>query len=291
MNAKVFEDGFLRIASRIKEVGNRRSALYKRRFTGAKGIGRLAAHKLAKRVRITSVPDPNGIPGDSDAIIATIDWHMIEQCETLEEASRKNAVTVDPIDTGDQVGTKIVLTDLRRKWTPAQRTHVIREINAFQPPKILVEVPKEIHSDNLLFGAPRIRDVSSKNRDPGFEVTLLGDFEVGEEYWTAVAHAADWILEIESTAEPMPMVRYLITPTIACKRSLPEVTQHRYKWDNPPVEVMPKLAARILYSRGLRRFQKRSTCMGGRQCRCEGIHGGLSRVLAIRRSRKRLVGN
>src|SRR5437868_7076372 len=45
MNAKVFEDGFLRIASRIKEVGDRRSPLFKRRFTGAKGIGRLAAHK------------------------------------------------------------------------------------------------------------------------------------------------------------------------------------------------------------------------------------------------------
>jgi hypothetical protein len=56
MNAKVFEQGFLRIASRMKEVGDRRSPLYKRRFTGAKGIGRLAAHKLAKRVRITSVP-------------------------------------------------------------------------------------------------------------------------------------------------------------------------------------------------------------------------------------------
>ncbi len=45
MTADVFEDGFLRIASRIKETGNRRSAYYKRRYTGAKGVGRLAAQK------------------------------------------------------------------------------------------------------------------------------------------------------------------------------------------------------------------------------------------------------
>src|ERR1700730_18611641 len=38
MGPKEFEQGFLRIASRIKEKGNRTSLLYKRRFTGAKGI-------------------------------------------------------------------------------------------------------------------------------------------------------------------------------------------------------------------------------------------------------------
>src|SRR5262249_39546063 len=42
MQAKQFEDGFLRIASRLKEQGARESKRFKRRFTGAKGIGRLA---------------------------------------------------------------------------------------------------------------------------------------------------------------------------------------------------------------------------------------------------------
>src|SRR5207244_841758 len=45
MTPERFKEGFLRIASRLKESGDRHSARYRRRFTGAKGIGRLAAHK------------------------------------------------------------------------------------------------------------------------------------------------------------------------------------------------------------------------------------------------------
>jgi hypothetical protein len=46
MDVKTFSEGFLRIAARTRDTGNRRSILFKRRYTGAKGIGRLAAHKL-----------------------------------------------------------------------------------------------------------------------------------------------------------------------------------------------------------------------------------------------------
>src|SRR5215210_2763803 len=38
MSRKEFETGFLRIASRTKEAGNRRSPVYQRRYTGAKGV-------------------------------------------------------------------------------------------------------------------------------------------------------------------------------------------------------------------------------------------------------------
>src|SRR4051794_30439220 len=48
MDESRFVNGFLRIASRFKEEGARRSESYRRRYTGSKGIGRLAAHKLAK---------------------------------------------------------------------------------------------------------------------------------------------------------------------------------------------------------------------------------------------------
>jgi signal transduction histidine kinase len=256
MNATIFEQGFLRIASRIKEQGERRSPLYKRRFTGAKGIGRLAAHKLAKRLRITSVPDPRLVPDSENAISAMIDWSKIESYETLEEAGKSDAVTIDEIDAEDQVGTRILLTDLRRKWTPAERTRVIREINAFQPPKILVAVPDEVHDDKLLFVKPRIRDVLNKGHDPGFEVRLLGEFDVGDEYWDAVAQAADWILEIKTTADPEPFVHYLVTPTLTCKRTLPNAEQHRLKWENPTIEVLPSLTARILIREGSGGFKK-----------------------------------
>jgi hypothetical protein len=48
MSPQQFREGFLRIASRLKDAGQRKSARFRRRYTGAKGIGRLAAHKLAK---------------------------------------------------------------------------------------------------------------------------------------------------------------------------------------------------------------------------------------------------
>ncbi|HET6880582.1 MAG TPA: ATP-binding protein, partial [Pirellulales bacterium] len=215
MNASMFEQGFLRIASRVKEQGDRRSSLYKRRYTGAKGIGRLAAHKLAKRMTVVSIPDRNAIRDDLTPISASINWNKIEACETLEQAGATDAVAVEAVEADNGVGTDILLTELRRKWTPSERTRVIREINAFQPPQILVDVPQDIPSNKLLFATPRVRDVRGKTRDPGFEVHLLGDFDVGEEYWHVVASAADWILEIESSPDDAA-VRYLITPTRTC---------------------------------------------------------------------------
>src|SRR4051812_42145709 len=44
MTPEQFGTGFLRIASRLKDEGARKSPKYRRRYTGAKGIGRLAAH-------------------------------------------------------------------------------------------------------------------------------------------------------------------------------------------------------------------------------------------------------
>src|SRR5436309_1726365 len=58
MSSAQFNTGFLRIASRFKEEGERRSVLFGRRFTGEKGVGRLAAHKLARFMRIDSFPNP-----------------------------------------------------------------------------------------------------------------------------------------------------------------------------------------------------------------------------------------
>src|SRR5215213_2359663 len=43
MTEDEFESGFLRVASRTKEIGERRSPEFQRRYTGAKGIGRLVA--------------------------------------------------------------------------------------------------------------------------------------------------------------------------------------------------------------------------------------------------------
>src|SRR2546426_4863947 len=82
MDRSVFENGFLRIASRVKERGDRSSPRFGRRFTGAKGIGRLAAHKLAKILEITSTKWGKR-PGPRESMKARIDWEEVESKETL----------------------------------------------------------------------------------------------------------------------------------------------------------------------------------------------------------------
>ncbi len=88
MTHEQFTDGFLRIASRLKDEGERRSERFKRRFTGAKGVGRLAAHKLATLLRVTSIPRISGEQG----IDAMIDWDVVEQYETLDQLEGKGAI-------------------------------------------------------------------------------------------------------------------------------------------------------------------------------------------------------
>ena len=62
MTEAQFRKGFLRIAARGKEEGERRSPVFKRRYTGAKGIGRLAAHKLAELLSVYSVRGVTAVP-------------------------------------------------------------------------------------------------------------------------------------------------------------------------------------------------------------------------------------
>src|SRR4051812_7526800 len=76
MSFETFRDVFLRIAGRSKEAGGRRSTRYPRRFPGAKGIGRLSAHKLAHELNIRSTPaHPPG--RQMSGVQATIRWDAI----------------------------------------------------------------------------------------------------------------------------------------------------------------------------------------------------------------------
>src|SRR5690606_30722887 len=73
MTPTQFEQGFLRVASRMKDDGERLSGRLRRRYTGAKGIGRLAAHKLARLLEVQSISDGEN-DGNVAAVQARIDW-------------------------------------------------------------------------------------------------------------------------------------------------------------------------------------------------------------------------
>jgi hypothetical protein len=186
MNKEQFMRGFLRIASRFKSETDVRSPRFQRRYTGAKGIGRLAAHKLASFIEIDSIPYLylHGSEKDYRSIQATIDWNEVEAHSTLDSVAGTGAITLllgVPPTTEQSSGTTITLRHLRRKWTPGERTRFMAEVTSFTPPAVLIDLPKGVLPQRLLFEQPAIRD--SKENGTVFNLELSGDFETGEGYW------------------------------------------------------------------------------------------------------------
>jgi hypothetical protein len=158
MSRGEFEEGFLRIASRQKETRERRSQILERRYTGAKGIGRLAAHKLARIIEITSsrwngtLPrhgKPSALRSLPKSLEASINWDKVESKRTLDEIDGTDAISIDDVSQPNSfsAGTTITLRRLRRSWTPAEHARFMEEVQAFQPPPALVNpIPKQVVS-------------------------------------------------------------------------------------------------------------------------------------------------
>ena len=250
MRPRLFERGFLRIASRTKEHGLRRSRRFGRRFTGAKGVGRLAAHKLARNLQLRSVAWRPSSTSCHLGVDASIDWDIVESYETLDELADSAAINVRPFlaDSPAPSGTKITLRRLRRSWTPEERERFMTEVQTFAPPTVLSEpLPSTAVADPLLFTKPLIRDVTGA--DPGWRVRLEGEFEPGESYWQALAASAAWLLEIDCRTDP-GVVRYCITPNRKTQARLSNANTERFELPHPNPNVGPFFQARILIRKG-----------------------------------------
>lgn len=264
MTEDQFVNGFLRIASRLKEEGPRLSKRFGRRFTGAKGIGRLAAHKLAHLIQIHSIPFEEQATNERKAVDAIIDWDAIEKQPTLDDLGN-DAVILDtlPVSKNARNGTQIKLERLRRKWTPVERTRFLSEVETFEPPSALISIPRGVLTKRLLFDEPKIRE--SSNRDPGFKIKLEGDFEVGEDYWQNLAQAASWIIEIDATnegANGKGVVHYTIAPTVRTAKQNPYATRRDFQVDHPEPDSGPFFQSRILVREGSEGSKQFRTWMG-----------------------------
>ena len=252
MNAETFEKGFLRVASRLKEQGERRSALFQRRYTGAKGIGRLAAHKLARKLEIDSVPQFPGSDGFREALNATIDWDNIEQYETLDELDSTDEIRLKlkPICENTFSGTTLLLSRLRRAWTEAERTRFFAEVQSFDPPPFLREpLPRSVVEKPLLFDTPVVRDQRTDAAVSPFQVNLEGDFAVGDDYWELVAEIAAWVLEIQ-TVPGSDEVHFAVVPTKRTLEDNPEAREFKQSIPHLTPEKGPHFEARILVREG-----------------------------------------
>ncbi len=243
MDADQFQKGFLRIASRFKEGGARRSRFFRRRYTGSKGIGRLAAHKLAQLMEVYSVcGDPSKTSRES--LLARIDWEKIEEKETLSQL--KDEVTLDTAHLGKATkpGTVIILRRLRRAWSDKERLRFVNECRSFQVPEVLKQqLPTRVVPASSLFAVPQMRD--SNSDDPGCDIRLEGDFSEGDSYWDALVDATNWVLEIDAKSEK-GVVHYSITPAKSTLKAYPEARRRKFRHPHPYPQEGPFFQARIL---------------------------------------------
>jgi signal transduction histidine kinase len=246
-----FVSGYLRIASGSKR-GDRYSGHFKRRYTGEKGIGRLAAHKLARMLDVDSIPRAGGA-----AVRGHIDWDRVESYQTLDEVGA-DALSVN--ETGlsreTQPGTVVRLSRLRRRWTEPQLAQFVGGVQILQPPPLLVdELPDDLGVDDFLFESPVVRDAdldagpsgkagrTEVPTDPGFQLILDGDFSIGDNYWAELGERINWLIEIQSRADG---VEYL---TASTRRTGVEKSE-RARIDHPRPELGPFFDARILVREG-----------------------------------------
>ena len=242
MTPETFEQGFLRIATRIKTMGERRSVVYNRRYSGSKGIGRLAAHKLASNVTLKSTPDPRAYGPQQRGVLAVIDWDVIENLESIDDTGR--GIQVESILNGDKrPGTTIELRRLRRRWNDLLLNTFVGEVQSFEAPTFLVEeIPGSVVSRPLLFKKLQVRD--STLADPGFTVQLTGDFDVGDELWRDLAERSQWVIEIRAT-QGNALVEYAIGPTLAETNRIPIARPEHWTFPHPDPDEGPFFSARI----------------------------------------------
>jgi signal transduction histidine kinase len=250
MTEAAFSQGFLRIASRTKESGDRRSLRYKRRFTGAKGIGRLAAHKLAELLQVESIPGPE--IGSDVGVKAKIDWKLVEQYQTLEELASQDeniAIVVEPKTkkSTSRQGTEIRLERLRRSWTDKELLRFVSEVQSFSPSEFLLNPTKEsIKPYSFLLQSPKVSDVM---RTAPFVSKLQGDFSAGENYWPTFAASADWFVDIDAVSFPNSIDYHLI-PTVQFRKANPTAKIQKYSIKREKSKNAPKFQARIIVKEG-----------------------------------------
>ena len=185
MTLEAMKRGWMRIATTHATV-NSRSVRFGRPRTGAKGLGRFACGRLASRLSLESV---SRVPGGSERIDATFDWHDFIPGRDLSEI--KATITREFLEDELPTGTSLRLTGLPDTWTR-------KDIAALQ-----AELDDLTNFDEH---SGYVRRGSDTEDDPGFRVQILApefpDFEgsVGRPF----KDAAWGVLEGRVTTEGVP---------------------------------------------------------------------------------------
>lgn len=252
MTPEIFRTSFLRIASRHKEQGERVSPRYRRRYTGAKGVGRLSAHKLAERLMLRSVPGAElTAPGLALGVSATIDWQsMEEKHQTLDDIGDGLRVKTFPVTHDLEGGTELQLDSLRTHWTSAKvKTFVDQVASCLPPSQIIAPPPGDLDEPSLL---GEITPWTRNAGDPGFSLELSGDLETGDDFWREFVSRAHWLLEIDALGET---VEFGIYPLLARNNST--ARSYRLARPHPEPEHGPFFVSRVYFREGTWGFSRK----------------------------------
>jgi len=256
MGADDFERGFLRIAGRTKTESDRRSPWFKRRYTGEKGVGRLAAHKLARKLNVVSRKWNEKVPRDeaagfaaSEGVKAAIDWDRVERLETLAQVAKSNAVAVEVLPRSEvrdrSAGTRLTLKGLRRAWTTKALKTFFDEVTTLTPPTALYEpLPSSVVSQKTILDTIQVRDAK---REAGFEIAFAEDFALSEPDIAAVVETASWVIEILYDA-PSRTLKLSVMPTTRMREEFanaePFELKRKLSGDSPNISFQARIFQR-----------------------------------------------
>jgi signal transduction histidine kinase len=250
MDPGMFRKGFLTIAGRGKEEGERRSPRFKRRYTGEKGVGRLASHKLAHMLEVYSVPDPKHVHGKR-GVEASIDWATVAECPTLDKADKAIHIHGFTPSPDDSHGTVITLRGLKRPWTKAMIKQVHNELARFLPDRELLEFdPANIVGGMLRPDQTMVRDARRLKANQ-FDCDFLGELDAGEDYNPEDLSTAHWLIEIERQESSTNLV-VSVKPTKLGKQEFADAEPFQEEFPDPENQESPGFYARIFVRRGRR---------------------------------------
>lgn len=126
---------------------------------GEKGIGRLGVHKLGRKICMTSKTSKG------KEVVVSIDWNGLKKANSIEEFYIDVIERDEPsVFKNGQVGTEIIIEDLKCEWTKRQLRAVYRDLNSLNSPfghkndsfKVIIS-----SNANLFDGLPDIEEIFS----------------------------------------------------------------------------------------------------------------------------------
>ena len=237
MDLNEFSAGFLTIGGRTKVEGDRRSRWFHRRFTGEKGVGRLAAHKLGRKLTVVSRRwdrgprvDISGFPA-KEGVRAVIDWDEIERLETIAQIEGSNAVSLERLamkQAGPRwAGTKLTIAPLRKAWAPRDIDRFFSEVATLTPPEPLTTpLP-----GGLIKAAPLLSKIDVRDSDGGedsFTITYAGDLRKREPEVPVASANASWVIEIDYDGSSK-ILAVMVAPTSTTLSEFPMAQALSYR--------------------------------------------------------------